>query len=449
MSRLVVVGGDAAGMTAAATARRRDRNLEIVAFERSAHTSYSACGLPYFISGLVADAADLIARSPAEHRALGVPVQTRHEVIAIDVEAKRVRVRDLDTADERDEPFDVLVIGTGATPVRPELPGAQAAGVFGIQTIEDGIALHDWIEREHPRQAVVVGGGYIGLEMAEAMKHLDVDVTLIERHDQPMGTLDPDMGELVADALRGIGISLRLGTDVSSFATRPDGRVRAVVTAEGEIPADVVVLGLGVRPNVELARHAGITIGDRGGIRVDGAMRTSAADVYAAGDCVESWHRLSGRHVVVALGTHANKQGRVVGINVTGGEASFPGVIGTAVTKVCAYEVARTGLGEREAADAGFDAVAVRVDSTTRAGYYPGSTPITVKMVAERGTGRLLGAQIIGQEGAAKRIDVAATAIWNEMRAADVAMLDLAYAPPYSPVWDPVLVGARKVAELV
>jgi NADPH-dependent 2,4-dienoyl-CoA reductase/sulfur reductase-like enzyme len=449
VTRLVVVGGDAAGMTAAATARRRDAALDIVAFERGDHTSYSACGLPYYVAGLVPDHADLIARSPAEHRALGVGVHTRHEVVAVDTERRTVRVRDLDAASERDESYDVLVLATGASPVRPPLPGVDAEGVFGIQTIGDGIALHEWLEQHHPRHAVVVGGGYIGLEMAEAMTHLEIDVTVIDRHDQPMSTLDPDMGALVGDALRGLGINVKLGVAVTAFATDADGRVRAVVTADGEIRADVVVLGLGVHPNVELARDAGIALGDHGGIRVDPAMRTSASDVYAAGDCVESWHRLRRQYAVVALGTHANKQGRVAGINITGGQATFPGVIGTAVTKVCAYEVARTGLGEREAADAGYDAVAARIDSTTRAGYYPGSERITVKMVAERGSGRLLGAQIIGQEGAAKRIDVAATAIWNEMTAAECAMLDLAYAPPYSPVWDPVLVGARKVADLV
>ncbi len=448
--RLVVIGGDAAGMTAAARARRRRdlEDLEIVAFERGPYTSYSACGIPYFVGDLLSDIEGLVARSPDEHRKNGIDVRTGHEVVAIDVNKRRVRVRDL-AADgsERDEPFDQLVVATGSVPSRPDVPGVDADGIFGVQTLADGVTVRRAVDEGEPRRAVVVGGGYVGLEMAEALVRRGLEVALVDRTEQPMAsTLDLDMGALVADAVRAVGVSLHLGEAVDGFEAE-NGSVRAVHTANRSLPADIVVLGLGVRPNVALAREAGIAIGVKDGIVTDARMETSVGGVWAAGDCVESMDRITGLPVVVALGTHANKQGRVVGINATGGDVRFPGVVGTAVSKICVYEVARVGLTEREAADLDRDVVAAKIESTSRAGYYPGAAPITVKVVADRRDGRLVGAQIVGAEGAAKRIDVLATAIWNRMTVDDVASLDLSYAPPFSPVWDPVLVAARKAAD--
>ncbi|MGQ0824396.1 MAG: FAD-dependent oxidoreductase [Actinomycetota bacterium] len=447
--RFVVIGGDAAGMSAAAQARRRTRQdqLEIVAFERGAHTSYSACGLPFFVAGQVSEVESLVARSPAAHRAKGVDVFTHHEVRAIDLAARTVVVVELNRGRERTEPFDQLLVATGATPARPPVPGVDARGVHGIQTLADGIALRAHVDR-HARpdaHAVVVGGGYIGLEMADAMKVRGLHVTIVEAAEQPMSTLDPDMGALVADAIRAMDIDLRTETSLEGIEIDADGHARAVATSAGMFPADLVVLGIGVRPNRAVAEHAGIAVGASGGIVTDDRMATNVDGVWAAGDCVESFHRVSRKRVATALGTHANKQGRVVGINATGGDASFPGVIGTAATKVCAYEVARTGLTEKEAREAGFESVSATIESTTRAGYFPGSQPITVKFVAERSTLRLLGAQIIGREGAAKRIDVVAAAIWNEMTTDEFSQLDLAYAPPFAPVWDPVLIAARQI----
>jgi NADPH-dependent 2,4-dienoyl-CoA reductase/sulfur reductase-like enzyme len=448
--RLVVIGGDAAGMTAAARARRRrdPEDLEIVAFERGPYTSYSACGIPYFVGDLLSDIDELVARSPDEHRKNGIDVRTGHEVVAIDVNKRRVRVRDLaGDGGERDEPFDQLVVATGAAPSRPDVPGVDAEGIFGVQTLADGVTVRRAVDEAEPKRAVVVGGGYVGLEMAEALVRRGLEVALVDRTEQPMAsTLDLDMGELVADAVRAVGVSLHLGEAVDGFEAE-NGSVRAVHTASRSFPADLVVLGLGVRPNIELAREAGIAIGDKGGIVTDARMETSVGGVWAAGDCVESMDRITGLPVVVALGTHANKQGRVVGINATGGDVRFPGVVGTAVSKICVYEVARVGLTEREAADLDRDVVAATIESTSRAGYYPGAAPIKVKVVAERPGGRLVGAQIVGAEGAAKRIDVLATAIWNRMTVDEVASLDLSYAPPFSPVWDPVLVAARKAAD--
>ncbi|MHB8718657.1 MAG: FAD-dependent oxidoreductase [Candidatus Dormibacteria bacterium] len=449
--RLVVIGSDAAGMSAASQARRRrgPENLEIAAFERGHHTSYSACGIPYFVAGVVGDVDALVARRPEVFRdQLAIDVHLCAEAVDIDVGRRLVRVRALDTGHERDEPFDHLMVATGATPVRPLLPGSEAQGIFGVQTLDDGEAVRCFVAAESPRRAVVVGGGYIGLEMAEALVMRGLQVTLVTAGSQPMTTLDPDMGSHVADALAAVGVRLILGQRVEGFDTSAD-RVRGVVTDGVRLPADLVVLGLGVRPNASLAEAAGIPLGPSGGIAVDRRMRTGVAGVWAAGDCVESFHRVSRRPVVVALGTHANKQGRVAGINLGGGYATFPGVIGTAISKICGAEVARTGLTEAEATDAGFDHVAVVVGSTTRAGYYPGAAAMRTKLVAERRSGRLLGAQIVGGEGSAKRIDALAVAVWNEMTVEEMTGLDLAYAPPFSPVWDPVLIAARKAAEAV
>ncbi|KKK06228.1 FAD-dependent oxidoreductase [Micromonospora sp. HK10] len=450
--RMIVIGGDAAGMAAASQARRRRRDrtdLEITAFERGHFTSYSSCGIPYWVSGQVQERDQLIARDPAAFRdKFDIDVRVRHEVTAIDLDRREVVARDLAGGGEVRAGFDTLVYATGASPVRPAWAGGGVAGVFGVQTLDDGTALIDWLEHEpRPRRAVVVGGGYIGVEMAEALLDRGLTVDLVEQADQPMATVDPDMGELVAEALRQTGIGIHTGLPVEGLAER-DGRVSAVVTAEGPIPADVVVLGLGVRPNIALAEAAGLPIGPSGAVRVDRRMRVPGVPgVWAAGDCVESLHRVSGLPVHIPLGTHANKQGRVAGINIGGGYATFPGVVGTAVTKVCELEVGRTGLRERDAVAAGFEFITVLAESTNRAGYFPGARPMTVKLIAERPSGRLLGAQIVGWSEAAKRIDALAVALWNGMTVDEMTALDLGYAPPYAPVWDPVLIAAREAVE--
>ena len=448
--RLLVIGGDAAGMSAASQARRLRpaEELEIIAFERGRFTSYAACGIPYLLGGLVEDADHLVARTPQVFRdRFQIDARTGHEVVEIDVEAGRIRVREVDTGKEYQEAWDQLVVAVGAEPLRPPIPGIDAQGIFGVQTLEDGLAVERALA-DDPKNAVVVGGGYIGLEMAEAMVMRGLNVTLVEQAPQPMRTLDPEMGTLVADALREVGVELRLGETVDAFETR-GGRVTGVSTGEGVIPAEVVILGLGTRPRSALAREAGIPVGETGGICTDLRMRSQVEGVWAAGDCIETFHRVSRRPVAIALGTHANKQGRVAGINLGGGYATFPGVVGTAVSKICAVEVARTGLNESEATEAGFAFESVTVESTTRAGYYPGAKRMKTKLLAEQGSGRLLGGQIVGLEGAAKRIDVVAACLWNEMTVDEMQGMDLSYAPPFSPVWDPVLITARKAAERI
>lgn len=440
--RLLVIGGDAGGMAAASQARRQQPYMEIVALERGRWTSYSACGIPYLVAGDVASHKELIARSPEEFRdRQRIDVRMGHEAIGIDLDARKVEVRDHSRGRTLQLGFDLLHIATGAHPIRPPLPGIDSPFVHGVQTLDDGIHLLEHAERGGCESAVVVGGGYIGVEMAEAFLRRGMKVTLIEADEQVMRTMDPDMAAPIATALRQLGIDVRLGVKAEGFE---DG---AVHTSAGSIRADIVVLGLGVAPNAGLAADAGVKTGVRGAIRVNRRQQTSVAGVYAAGDCAESYHRVTQRQVHVALGTVANKQGRVAGLNLGGGYATFPGVIGTAITKVCDFEVARTGVNQEEADRAGFEYETVKIDSTTRAGYFPGTQPITIKMLAERDTRRVLGAQIVGREGAAKRIDVLATAITAEMTVDDVIDLDLAYAPPFSGVWDAVHIAARKGAE--
>ncbi len=451
----MVIGGDAAGMSAASQARRLKGpdELEIVAFERSRWTSYSACGIPYWVSGDVKHRDDLIARTPEEHRERDIDLRMRTEVTEIDVAGQRVRAVDRESGEAYWTGFDKLVVATGARPVRPALPGIDAPGVHGVQTLGDGQALLDSLDALDPgrrRRAVVVGAGYIGVEMAEAMLKHGFEVTVLNRGKQPMATLDPDMGELVHEAMDGLGITTVNGAAVTAILTGPDGRVSEVATEERTYPADVVVLGIGVEPEAELARAAGLAVGPHGGILTDLAMRAVGHEnIWAGGDCVEVLDLVAGRTRHIALGTHANKHGQVIGSNVGGGYGTFPGVVGTAVSKVCDLEIARTGLREKDARAVGLRYVTATIESTQRAGYYPGAKPMTVKMIAEHRTGRLLGVQIVGREGSAKRVDVAAVALTAGMTVEQMTALDLGYAPPFSPVWDPVLVAARKTVAAV
>jgi NADPH-dependent 2,4-dienoyl-CoA reductase/sulfur reductase-like enzyme len=445
MERLLVIGGDAAGMSAASQARRRrpPEELEIVAFERGNFTSFSACGIPYYVSEIVEDLDELVVRTPEEFKAKqSIDARVRHEVTSIDTSKGAIEVLDEDGGSTSWESYDQLLIGTGATPIRPKLDGVDAERIFGVQVLDDGAAIDALLDSEKLETAVVVGGGYIGLEMAEAFVRRGMKVAVVDQAPEPMTTLDPDMGALVGEAMRAMDIELYTGEAISGFETT-DGKVSAVVTRERSLPAQIVILGLGARPNSALAEEAGIEIGPTGGIKVDRRMHTTTEGVWAAGDCAEKFH-LVGRHpVAIALGTHANKEGRIAGINIGGGYATFPGVLGTAVSKICDVEVARTGLKTAEAESLGFEIESVVVDSTTRAGYFPHAAPIKTKLIVERMSGRLLGAQIVGKAGAAKRIDTLATALWNEMTVEEMLNMDLSYAPPFSPVWDPVLAAAR------
>jgi len=337
------------------------------------------------------------------------------------------------------------LIASGASPVLPKIPGINARGVYTLSTLQSGIAIRAAVDHTPPRQAVLIGGGYIGLEMAENLILRGTQVTLVEKTPQVMNTLDPDMAGLLAEEIRKAGVTLYLEESLQGFELQGD-EIRTVVTDRRTLPADLVIMGLGVRPNAGLAREAGIPVGETGGVKVNEGMETGMPGVWAAGNCTESLHLVSRRPVTIALGTIANKQGRVAGINIAGGQAVFPGVVGTAMVKVFDWEVARTGLQEREAEEAGLPFRSVKIEARTRAGYYPGAGKIHVKIVFNPENGRLLGGQIVGQEGAGKRIDVLATALHAGMTVEEMINLDLGYSPPFSPAWDPILIACRQAA---
>lgn len=446
--RLVVIGGDAAGMSAASQARRRRKpdDLEIVAFERSSWVSYSACGEPYHVAGYVDRLESLIARTPQQFAAMDIDVRTRHEVTEIDLARRVVVVRDLDEGRNFFTGFDQLLIATGAKAVRPGIAGRDLEGVHELRTLDDAARLRQ-IAENGDGDVVVVGGGYIGLEAAEAFHVQGWNVTVVTSGQRVLDrTLHSDLGQKVIDSMRRVGIEVVLGTRVECLNGRT--HVESVGCDDSAYPADLVVLGLGSEPEVELAEAAGIAMGRTGAIAVDDRQRTRSPGVWSAGDCAEAMHRVLGRPVNIHLGTIANKAGRVAGINIGGETAVFPGVLGTAITKILDTEISATGLRLAEAKAEGFDAVEGRATGTTTAGYYPTASEITVSTVAERHTGRIIGAEIVGGSGAAKRIDVFATAIWSNMTVQDLAWVDLAYAPPFSGVWDLIHISARNAARL-
>ncbi|MDP2328072.1 MAG: FAD-dependent oxidoreductase [Dehalococcoidia bacterium] len=442
--RLVIIGGDAAGMSAATNARRSRpaADLEIVAFERSDWISFSACGEPYYVSGDVSPIEALLVRSVEEFAKSSITVHKRHEVIAIDTAARAVTVRDHLGAREFTVGYDHLVYATGASARRLPIEGVDLFGVHEMHVLDDALAVRRLVE-QRPRRAVIVGGGFVGVEMAEAFLANGIETTVIAAGDTLLeGAFDPDFAARITAAVRGLGVRVETGHRVECLHGE-GGRVTSVGCGDRAIPADLVVLAAGTVPNVALARAAGLRIGESGGVWVDDHLRTSLPGVWAAGDCAETTHCLTGRPLNLHLGTIANKQGRIVGLNVGGADEVFPGVLGTAITKCMDLEMARTGLTEAEARDAGFDAIAVTFEATTAAGYWPAARPMWVKAVADRSTRRILGAQILGGATAGKRIDALAMAIWNEMTVDALLNVDLSYTPTLSGVWDPVLTAGR------
>jgi NADPH-dependent 2,4-dienoyl-CoA reductase/sulfur reductase-like enzyme len=446
--KLVVVGGDAAGMTAASLVNRRRDDTEIVVFERGSYTSYSMCGIPYYVAGAIAAADDLVSRRPEQFRDVGIAVHLRTEAVDIDPGARTVAVHDLVRGETWSEPYDALLYAVGAHPRLPELAGLAEHG-YVVHTLDEGEQLRRVLEqRADVRTVAIVGAGYIGLETAEALIERGLGVHLIDRGPHVMRTLDDDMAERLEAILVGFGVQLHLGEDLIAI-DRDGARCRQVVTDAGCYEADAVVLAMGGRPNVGLAQAAGCAVGPSGALVVDERMRTTVPGIWAAGDVVESIDLVAGRRINVQLGTHANKQGKVAGIDIAAqpgeGDAVFPGVVGTAVTRLCAWDVARVGLTEREAEAAGIAYGAVSFTGTATAGYMPDAGTVHVKMLAERGTGRVLGAQLLGTGNVAKRIDVAA--VWCHLRVPvqDAQFFDLSYAPPFGGVWDLLLVAARKL----
>lgn len=439
--RLVIIGGVAAGMSAASKARRTDKNLEIVVYEQSGYVSYGSCGFPYYLKGEIPRIEDVIVRTPQDFAKQGIQAQVQHRVLKVDPVEQTVRVRDLKTQTEFTDSWDSLILTTGGVAVRPPIPGLDLPGIFTLRTVEDALAIQGWLEQEQPKRAVIVGGGYIGLEMAEALAARGLHLTLVEALPQVMPNMDVDMASHVQQELERQRVELQLEYPVTAFEGQ--GRVQTVVAGGQSFPADLVIFSVGLKPGVALAQQAGLVLGPTGAVAVDDHQRTSQPNIYAAGDVAEARHLVTGKPAYVPLGTTANKQGRVAGANGAGGDDRFPGIVGTAVVKVFNLEAARTGLSERQAQAEGFEVETAVVTSSAQAHYMPGHTPIHVKLVFERGSQRLLGAQMVGRSGVAKRIDIIVAALQAGWTTYDLADLDLSYAPPFAPVWDPILVAAN------
>lgn len=442
--RLLVIGGCAAGMSAASKAKRMKKNLQVIVLEKTPHVSYSACGIPYFVADLVREPRELIAITPEEFRERrGIEVLTRHEAVDIQPVKKTVTAINLDSGKEALFDYDKLVIAVGGAPKKPNLPGMDAKNVFTLQTLQDGIYIRKYIDDNRPKKVAIIGGGYIAMEMAEAFHQRSLEVAVIQKRDQILTGFEPDIAGNVANELTKNEVKILTAAEAKALEVE-DGLAKNVMLADGQsLPVDLVLVSIGLAPNTKLAEMAGVRVGNTGAIAVDWKMQTNVPSIYAAGDCVEVKHLVSGKPDYIPLGPTANKQGRVTGENIGGGTATFKGVVGTTVFKTFALEVAQTGLNVRQSKQSGFEPDSITITENSKAGYYPGVRPITVTVIWDKRSRRLLGAQMVGEEGVSKRIDIFAAALTSKMTLDEMAYLDVSYAPPFAPVWDPVLVAVN------
>lgn len=436
--KVVIVGGVAGGATAAARIRRLDEAAEIVVFERSGYISYANCGLPYYIGDVITDPGELTLQTPESFLSrFRVTMKVRHEVTAIHPGQKTVSVKNLETGETFEESYDKLLLSPGARPTQPKLPGVGLDRVFTLWTVEDTFRIKEYIDNHHPKSAVLAGGGFIGLELAENLRELGMDVTIVQRPKQLMNPFDPDMAAFIHSEMRAHGVRLALGHTVEGFREK-DGGVEVLLKDEAPLHADMVVLAIGVTPDTVLAKEAGLELGVKGSIVVNERMETSAPDIYAVGDAVQVKHYVTGENALISLAGPANKQGRIAADNICGGDSRYLGSQGSSVIKVFRMTAAVTGVNETTAKKAGLHVDKVILSPMSHAGYYPGGKVMTMKVIFEKDTYRLLGAQIVGYEGVDKRIDVLAAAIHAGMTAVQLKDLDLSYAPPYSSAKDPV-----------
>ena len=443
--RLVIIGGVAAGAKAAAKARRMRPDLDIVIYQDEEEVSYSACGQPYVLSGVIANRDKIIIRRPHEFVADGIRVLTRHRVEAVDVSARQIQVTDLRGNAQHSTGYDRIIFATGARPIIPAVPGVELQGVLTLRAIADVDRFKAAIATLKPNRAAIIGAGYIGLELAETFQALNIATTIIEKSEHILPRFDSEMAAQVSTHVQEHKVELITGQGLVEINGN-NGRVASVTTETGLLrDVDLVVLAIGVRPNTELARAGGIAIGATGAIAVNRHMQTQIPDVFAAGDCCETVHRITGETTWLPLGDIANLQGRVAGENAAGGNASFPGILGTAIFKAFEFNVASTGLSESAAQRAGYEVVSVQLNLPDRARYYPGGSQLAIKLVADKRDGRLLGAQAIGTGKADKMIDIAATALLGKLTCAELENADLAYAPPFSPVLSPMITAASVI----
>ena len=436
--KVVIVGGVAGGATAAARIRRLNEEAEILVFERSGYISYANCGLPYYIGGVIEDPEELTLQTPESFfRRFRIHMKVRHEVTAIHPEKKTVSVKNLETGEVFEESYDKLLLSPGAKPLWPDLPGMDSGKLFTLRTVEDTLRIKKFVDQNKPRSAVMVGGGFIGLEVAENLRELGLEVTIVQRPKQLMNPFDADMAAFIHAEVRKHGVQLALGHSVAGFAEK-NGGIQVLLKDNPPLHADLVVLAIGVTPESQLAKEAGLALGMKGSILVNDRMETSVPDIYAVGDAVQVKHYVTGEDALIALAGPANKQGRIAADNICGGDSRYLGSQGSSVIKIFDMTAASTGINEKNARKSGLDVDPVILSPMSHAGYYPGGKLMTMKVVFEKETYRLLGAQIVGYEGVDKRIDVLATAIHAGLKATQLKDLDLAYAPPYSSAKDPV-----------
>lgn len=436
--KVVIIGGVAGGATAAARIRRLDEKAEIIVFEKSGYVSYANCGLPYYIGGVIQNKEELTLQTPESFwKRFQITMKVRHEVTGIFPERKTVAVKNLNTGESFEEVYDKLLISTGAKPVWPKLPGTDLDNLFTLRTVEDTLKIREFVEKNQPKSAVLAGGGYIGLELAENLRELGLDVTIVQRPKQLMNPLDGDMAAFVHAKMRSRGVKLMLGHTVEGFEKGEKG-TRVLLKDEQPLEADMVILAIGVAPDSHLAKEAGLELGIKGSIVVNDRMETSAPDIFAAGDAVEVRHYITGEKALISLAGPANKQGRIAADNICGGDSRYPGSLGSSVIKVFDMTAASAGINERTAKQTGIDYDKVYLSPASHASYYPGGKVMTMKVIFEKKTYKLLGAQIIGYDGVDKRIDVLATAMYAGITALQLKELDLSYAPPYSSAKDPV-----------
>lgn len=439
--KTIVIGGVAAGMSAASKIKRLDKDAEVVVYEKGSFLSYGACGLPYYVAGINDDYTKMIARTKEEFEKSGIKTHLRHEVVKIVPEKKEIMVKDLDNEKMFVDSYDKLMISTGTIPVVPPLKGKDLKGVYVLKTLEDGLVLREAMDKQEVKNVVVVGGGYIGIEVAETLTHVGKNITVIEFSPRILGPFDSEITDIATKHIIEKGINLKLGEKVEEILG--EDRAEGVRTNKGVYKADLVVLSIGVRPATDFLKGSGIELAKNGAVIIDREMRTNIEDIYSAGDCAQVYSKIKEENTFIPLGTTANKCGRLAGENIMGKHKKYVGTLGSAAIKILDYELGRTGLSEGEAKALAIDYKTVFVKAFDHPGYYPGQTPIWIKLIYEEQSYRILGAQAIGNKGAVMRIDMFAIAIHNNMTTMDLGMTDLCYAPPFAGVWDAVHIACN------
>ncbi|MDW7668260.1 MAG: CoA-disulfide reductase [Bacillota bacterium] len=439
--KVIIIGGVAAGMSAASKLKRMDKEAEVVVYEKGVHLSYGACGLPYYVGDLNDDYKKLILRTKEDFEKKDIKVNLKHEVVGIEPDKSLIKVINLENGEEFEDNYDKLMIATGASPIIPPFPGKDLKNIFTLNTIEDGLSLKEEVMKETTKDIVVVGGGYIGIELAEVLANLGKNITVVEMAPKILMPFDQEISDFAHEELEKNGVKVKINEKVEGF--EGNGKVEKVKTDKGEYNADLVIMSVGIKPNTKFLENSGIKLAKNGAVDINREMKTSIDNIYAAGDCALVYNMVKKENSYIALGTNANKCGKIAGENLAGENIEYKGTLGSSAIKVHSVELARTGLSEKEAEELGYDYKTKIVTTTDKPHYYPGGKNITFKLIYEKDTNRLLGVQGAGEEGVVLRMDVFALAIENRMATEDLGMSDFCYAPPFSTAWDAINIAGN------